>query len=443
MEQKEIDQIDTNPIEPPTNDLIEAEVDKLLEEEYNIPLNKDEKKDKQKDEIEIEIEKLDEIDDIIESNYKGNNKDDKDIIFQDKEINDLINQYDKQVEKEIEEELIKNYKPHFDEEDIKRAEKLLSEDELIKEAVNKKIITKEEVILFIDYYEIFSIINKSKKFTLSQLKIIEKLTEKNKNLKKKDNEEEEDDEDEEDEDEEDESNNSINDEDAIKKLTNEIESKLNIQESILSRRFDYDKLLFHKGDFITQIDTRKQTKSDNNQMSKSQMSFKNKENGKEDKKNISQISTNTNKESIINNKSNFTNEELMQVPKYTHNNFHKDIKKNTSSNYFTLRNKNKNPKTQKIELFDDNANPTNLLKVRSNRRELIKLTGKYKGSLNKELFKFNPKMTREDNKKLREQFIQMFDIPKDYIENQKIDPMRKSFLRKKIEDAQNYYKNKK
>lgn len=178
-------------------------------------------------------------------------------------------------------------------------------------------------------------------------------------------------------------------------------------------------------------------------MSKSQMSFKNKENGKEDKKNISQISTNTNKESIINNKSNFTNEELMQVPKYTHNNFHKDIKKNTSSNYFTLRNKNKNPKTQKIELFDDNANPTNLLKVRSNRRELIKLTGKYKGSLNKELFKFNPKMTREDNKKLREQFIQMFDIPKDYIENQKIDPMRKSFLRKKIEDAQNYYKNKK
>ena len=441
MEQKEIDQIDTNPIEPPTNDLIEAEVDKLLEEEYNIPLNKDEKKDKQKDEIEIEIEKLDEIDDIIESNYKGNNKDDKDIIFQDKEINDLINQYDKQVDKEIEEELIKTYKPHFDEEDIKRAEKLLSEDELIKEAVDKKIITKEEVILFIDYYEIFSLINKSKKFTLKELKIIEKLTEKNK--KKKDNEEEEDDEDEEDEDEEDESNNSINDEDAIKKLTNEIESKLNVQESILSNRFDYDKLLFHKGDFITQIDSRKKSKNDNNQMSKSQMSFKNKENGKEDKKNISQISTNTNKESIINNKSNFTNEELMQVPKYTHNNFHKDIKKNTSSNYFTLRNKNKNPKTQKIELFDDNANPTNLLKVRSNRRELIKLTGKYKGSLNKELFKFNPKMTREDNKKLREQFIQMFDIPKDYIENQKIDPMRKSFLRKKIEDAQNYYKNKK
>ena len=441
MEQKEIDQIDTNPIEPPTNDLIEAEVDKLLEEEYNIPLNKDEKKDKQKDEIEIEIEKLDEIDDIIESNYKGNNKDDKDIIFQDKEINDLINQYDKQVEKEIEEELIKNYKPHFDEEDIKRAEKLLSEDELIKEAVDKKIITKEEVILFIDYYEIFSIINKSKKFTLNELKIIEKLSEKNKNSKKKDNEEEEDDEDEEDEEEEDESYNSNNEEDAIKKLTNEIESKLNVQESILSRRFDYDKLLFHKGDFITQIDTRKKTKNDNNQMSKSQMSFKNKE--KEDKKNISKISTNTNKESVINNKSNFSNEELMQVPKYTHNNFHKEIKKNTANNYYTIRNKNKTPKIQKIELFDDNANPTNLLKVRSNRRELIKLTGKYKGSLNKELFKFNPKMTREDNKRLREQFIQMFDIPKEYIENQKMDPMRKSFLRKKIEDAQNYYKNKK
>ena len=52
-------------------------------------------------------------------------------------------------------------------------------------------------------------------------------------------------------------------------------------------------------------------------------------------------------------------------------------------------------------------------------------------------------MTREENQKLRENFMKMFEIPKDYIENQKIDPMRKSFLRKKIEDAQNYYKNKK
>ena len=442
MEKEEIEEIDTTPIPLPTNDLIEEEVNKLLEEEYKIPLNKEDKKNRKNDEIEIELENLNEIDDIIESNYKGNSeKDIKDIITQDKEIKDLLNQFGKQIDQEIEDELIKTYKPHFDEEDVKRAEKLLTEDELIKEAVDKNIISKEEVILFIDYYEIFSLINKSRKFTLQELKNIEKLTKGNKHLKKKDNEEEEDEEDEEDEDEEDESNNSINDEDAIKKLTNEIESKLNVQESILSNRFDYDKLLFHKGDFITQIDSRKKSKNDNNQMSKSQMSFKNKE--KEDKKNISKISTNTNKESVINNKSNFSNEELMQVPKYTHNNFHKEIKKNTANNYYTIRNKNKTPKIQKIELFDDNANPTNLLKVRSNRRELIKLTGKYKGSLNKELFKFNPKMTREDNKRLREQFIQMFDIPKEYIENQKMDPMRKSFLRKKIEDAQNYYKNKK
>ena len=48
------------------------------------------------------------------------------------------------------------------------------------------------------------------------------------------------------------------------------------------------------------------------------MSFKNKENEKEDKKNISQISTNTNKESIINNKSNFTNEELIKKKFYFH-----------------------------------------------------------------------------------------------------------------------------
>ena len=52
-------------------------------------------------------------------------------------------------------------------------------------------------------------------------------------------------------------------------------------------------------------------------------------------------------------------------------------------------------------------------------------------------------MTREENQRLREQFIQMYDIPKQYIENQKIDPLRKSSIRKKIEDAQNYYKKKK
>ena len=168
-------------------------------------------------------------------------------------------------------------------------------------------------------------------------------------------------------------------------------------------------------------------------MSKSQTSFKNKE------KDTSQTSSKTNKE-VLNNKNNFSIEELMQVPKYTHSNFNKNVKKNP---VVSVKNKIKTPKIQKIELFDDNANPTNLSKVRSNRRELIKLNGKYKGSLNKELFKFNPKMTREENQRLREQFIQMYDIPKQYIENQKIDPLRKSSIRKKIEDAQNYYKKKK
>ena len=439
MEKEEIEEIDTTPIPLPTNDLIEEEVNKLLEEEYKIPLNKEDKKNRKNDEIEIELENLNEIDDIIESNYKGNSeKDIKDIITQDKEIKDLLNQFGKQIDQEIEDELIKTYKPHFDEEDVKRAEKLLTEDELIKEAVDKNIISKEEVILFIDYYEIFSLINKSRKFTLQELKNIEKLTKGNKHLKKKDNDNEEDEEDEdeeEEEEEEEENDNTNNEEDAIKKLTSEIESKLNVQESILSNRFDYDKLLFHKGEFLTEIDSRKKTNNNNNNeiMSKSQTSFKNKE------KDTSQTSSKTNKE-VLNNKNNFSIEELMQVPKYTHSNFNKNIKKNP---VVSVRNKIKTPKIQKIELFDDNANPTNLSKVRSNRRELIKLNGKYKGSINKELFKFNPKMTREENQRLREQFIQMYDIPKQYIENQKIDPLRKSSIRKKIEDAQNYYKNKK
>ena len=58
-----------------------------------------------------------------------------------------------------------------------------------------------------------------------------------------------------------------------------------------------------------------------------------------------------------------------------------------------------------------------------------------KGSRLKELFKFNPKMTKEDNQKLREKMFKLFEV-----EKEKMDQTRKSLIRKKIEDAQNFYK---
>ena len=39
----------------------------------------------------------------------------------------MVKSFLKKIDEEIEDELIKTYKPHFDEEDVKCAEKLLSE----------------------------------------------------------------------------------------------------------------------------------------------------------------------------------------------------------------------------------------------------------------------------------------------------------------------------
>ena len=66
-------------------------------------------------------------------------------------------------------EVEKEFKQKLDMKDIKRAELLLKVGPLIQEAVNQGIIKKDNLVLFIDYYEIFSLTNKAKKFTSEQL----------------------------------------------------------------------------------------------------------------------------------------------------------------------------------------------------------------------------------------------------------------------------------
>ena len=66
--------------------------------------------------------------------------------------------------------MLETYKPELDPIDVKRADNLLKEDALIRLAVEQKIITREEVILFIDYYEINAKINKAKRITIERLK---------------------------------------------------------------------------------------------------------------------------------------------------------------------------------------------------------------------------------------------------------------------------------
>ena len=130
------------------------------------------------------------LENIVKKDYKTKDKKNKKEgnIMEDKEIQDLYNEYDKLLDKELEQEVEKEFKPKLDIKDIKRADLLLKVDPLINEALVQGRIKKDELVLFIDYYEIFSLSNKAKKFTTQQLQKIDELCyKKNNNEKNKEN----------------------------------------------------------------------------------------------------------------------------------------------------------------------------------------------------------------------------------------------------------------
>ena len=261
---KEIDQNDFNELkkfeEEFMQEEIEEEEEKEDEKEESNELNhineekKEEKeppkkvKKEKKTKLDLDLE-IEDLENIIEKDYNDNklNKKEKtgktkNNIMQDKEIKELLNEYEKQLNIEVEREVEKEYKPKMDQNDIKRADILLKKDPLINEAIVQGIITREELILFIDYYEIFSITNKAKKVTLEHVKALDDLCLKNKkeenrqnlNEEKKDNK----------------TTFDLNDEDAINKLTHEIEKKLENSEDILNKKLDYEKMMMNKNSNI-------------------------------------------------------------------------------------------------------------------------------------------------------------------------------------------------
>ena len=448
----------------PTSELpkdIEEEVNKLLAQEHKDGNGKSNKKSQF--DLDIDFNEYDEIFDI---------KDDlslPEVEIDKKEINTYMQIYDAQVEKEVEEELIKTFKPSTFEGDEKRAEVLLQKDDLIKEAVDTKIISKEELIMFIDYYELFSLMNKCRRFTLEELKRMQFLSQKkeeteneNEDNDEEDNEEDDDEEGEDEESEEDDDNNDNtnkqsttkdNEDDEIQKLMNDIESKLTVSETILANRLDYDKLLFHQGEFITEVPKLKQTATTNN--NNNNTNNNNSNNKTEIKvKSINPLNThnplkksngfkhNSNTLKPIENTKLSINAAITQVPKFTSSNGFIPKKSQKIGVPFSTRQKLTAPTRSNIELFNDNAQATNLLKVRNDRKEMVKLRMQKQGSKLKELFKFDGKITKEENQKIREKFQQLYDLPSQFLESQNIDPLRKSTLRKKIEEAQNYFRNK-
>ena len=548
-----------------SNEIIDTSSNKKNNEKKKVKNNKKEEKRKKFD-LNFDIDEFEKIindnefdsdDNNGKSSKKESNEDD---ITEDREIKQLLNEYEKQLNLEVEKEVEKEFKPKMDQNDIKRADALLKKDPLINEAIVQKLITKEELVLYIDYYEIFSLTNKAKKATNEHLKALDDLCLKI-NEDKKNNEKVED-----------KKNKKIdlNDEDAISKLTSEIEKKLENSEDILNKKLDYEKLMMNASKEANKnnaIDVKKEN------LQKILEKY-NKENNRDrdaisarsNKSNASLVSNKTGftnftnysnadnklkglKSNNINNKneivdkdirpsttrseiSNFTTEELMSVPKFTlyQNNKVKEKKqkiKNSNANNDNLSNltkltsdsndnkinnktfyKNNNdyndkdllkPKallkpiskdkiktnrnakmndvsnsnmlnvsnasnisgitgkkimppiknsknnngiksqtSQRVDLFDDDANPLNMGKFRGARKDLIKLKMGGKSKMH-ELFSDKPR-NLEDNEKLRQKFMDFIQAGKDNNINPNSNPLKKSIVRKKIEEAQKFNK---
>ena len=515
-----------------------------IKDSNNKTKNKNNKKEKKtKFDLDFEIEDLE---DIIEKDYesstnknKANKKNKSEDITQDKEIKELLKEYERQLDIEVEREYQKEYKPKIDQNDLKRAEILLKKDPLLNEAIVQGIIKKEELILLIDYYEIFSLSNKAKKVTSEHLKALDDLIIKNKkgeniiqNLDIQNNKK---------------NNIDLNDEDAISKLTNEIEKRLENSEDILNKKLEYEKLIKYTNNKTNNINTgekrdiknileKYKNTNDRNVISakaeKSNMSnntsktgFTNYTNIKENKNNvINNIIKNDNNEDKIplmtNNSEGgftFTTQELMSVPKYTLNKEKKEKKeisdnssnKSLNNKTFYQNNQNNNinelenekeiykPKTplkplskdknnkinrsiisgnsnnpnsisfntgkkiippiksvrnsnnsnlksktnQRFDLFDDDGNLLNMAKFRGARKELVKVKMGGKSKMH-ELFTNKPRNV-EENEKLRQKFMDFIQTGKENNKNTDGNTLKKSIVRKKIEDAQKFNKNKK
>ena len=338
--------------------------DKIKEEKLN--KNKKEKNVKKKSNFDMDLD-LENLEDIIKKDYKSNNKSSKKEgnILDDKEIKDLLDDYDKKLDEEIEKEVEKEFKPKIDIKDVKRADLLIKLDPLINEALVQGRIKKDELVLFIDYYEIFSLSNKAKKFTSQQLQKIDELCYKKNNEKiieidKENNKKRE--------------KYDLNDENAIDKLTNEIEKGLQDSEEILMKKLDYEKykMELNKKKGSNKTAENKINSEDVSNLNKNKSSSNSTKTMKTNyslNNNLSENKIQTNNEnnrpiSAQSEVSSFTQEELMSVPVYSLPEKTKDKSKREQRN--SKENNNLNSSTDKSNKTFYQNNPNNKSKFSLN-----------------------------------------------------------------------------
>jgi hypothetical protein len=294
----------------------------------------------------------------------------------------------KEMERQVDAEIMKELENEFEpmktlaDEDRLRARELVNGDQLISKAISSDIISLEEVVYFIDYYEIFALINKTKQRTVNTLNEISSLfTEEDR---------------------------------SIDRIRENIERTLSTNNSVLDLDFDYMKLKANNLTFVTS-NVKKEPK-------------------------VNKLAQSTErKPSIQENNLRTSNSEVGKMTKGRFQSLPKIQKKTTPT---TAATSTTNKLMNSVELFNGDNKPVNLLTVRDNRREIKKTSFKSKGS---DLFKFDTRKIVIDSSKedLKKQFLEVFDMPKTFIEKDtKIGESKKNSILKRIDDARNYFKNK-
>jgi hypothetical protein len=105
----------------------------------------------------------------------------------DEEFNKYLNDLDYKIEKEVLREELEKNQAELNlnrniinlgtENDKARANKIIEEDESIRKAIENKVLSFEDIVDYVDYYQIFTFVNKSQKLALNQFSIIVDLCE--------------------------------------------------------------------------------------------------------------------------------------------------------------------------------------------------------------------------------------------------------------------------
>lgn len=323
------------------------------------------------------------------------------------------------IEEKIEREIIEEERQHpfvseYEKEDEVKAKRILEQDEFIREAYEKGVINREEIIRYIDYYELFSKINAYNKKVSNKLDEIsvecaKEMGENQDNwkiLKKKIE------------------SNFTSNKDMVDLALNQISRENNLKGQLAKNELFDSSIEVSKS-----FNPLKESQESTNQNSSTYN-----HNYKDESKPTHPPSTKSSKSRLkpIQNEPNLN--KLNKIKKT--NNEIDAMKASTSS----IGSKKKLSSIRKCyDLYDENMKVVKTQATRESRKDFLASTYKSK---NKGLFTFDSKKI-QNNEDIKSNFLDMLEMPREMLENEKhMDPQKKTEKMRKINDAISFMRNK-